>query len=481
MSYMALSIKNLQKNLRAARTRNQMGWNSDLSGFTIGEIEYTSNNMLLAPAGAAAKTVVPHLTCKGSLDAWVRITKMYDAPNFEPHALAILAGFGAPLLKLTGGLDVRGMTINLVSNKSGTGKTTAQQLVNSIFGHPTNLLLVKADTALSKFQYMGLMNNLPVTMDEITNMAPEQLSDFIYDVPIGRGRHRMESQTNKLRVNSASWCTFAITSSNAVITDQLTLRKSAPDGEVRRLLEMKVVGAISSSKQESDSVFSTLLDNYGVAGPDFIKYVLKNREAVQKEIENVQAKMDVDFRFTQSDRYLSKTLAVIFAAGAIVRRLGLIQFEIEPLYEYALAVKNNVSMAVVEHVTSAKLVSQEALMTYINENISNTLVISSGIGESIPPAPLMLPRGPLRMRYEPDTKELWIPANALRDYFVERQIDVLSALEEMGRNQLLKHDGKPVYKRIAAGAIGSFSSGTVKCYCVSGEAVGFNQTLDLGA
>jgi uncharacterized protein (DUF927 family) len=83
----------------------------------------------------------------------------------------VFAGFGAPLLKLVGGVEVKGAVINLMSNKSGTGKTTAQMVVNSIFGHPSGLLMRKNDTTLAKMQWVGMLNTIAATMDEVTNMT----------------------------------------------------------------------------------------------------------------------------------------------------------------------------------------------------------------------------------------------------------------------------------------------------------------------
>ena len=200
MAYFASSIRNLQKMFASDRTRSQMGWTPDNSGFVVGELEYTAHGARLAPASSSTKLMAPMMVPKGNLTEWSKVVNFYDRPGMEAHALAVFFGFGAPLLRLIGGVEVRGAAINLMSNKSGTGKTTAQMVVNSIFGHPSELLMKKSDTTMSKVQWMGMLNSIAATMDEVTNLEDDELSEMIYDIPQGRGKHRMEASSNKLSV-----------------------------------------------------------------------------------------------------------------------------------------------------------------------------------------------------------------------------------------------------------------------------------------
>lgn len=478
MAYFASAIRGLQKSVAASRTRNQMGWTSDHTGFVVGEIEYTATGKRIAPAGLASRIIAPHLTPKGSLVDWSRIANFYGRPGMEMHAIAICAGFAAPLLRLVGGMDVRGAAINLMSNKSGTGKTTAQMVVNSIWGHPKELLLSKKDTVLSKMQYIGLMNSMAVTMDEITNMSDEEVSELIYDIPQGRGRHRMDSQANKLRANQTSWCTIVIMSSNASAYDKLTRLKDTADGEMRRLIELRITRPIEVSKAESDAVFRQLLNNYGVAGPKFIEYVLQNQEAVIDQFNVLQAHLDKDLQLDQSDRYYSKVSACILAGGQIANQLGLINYDLDALYVTLKKVLRGIKDEVLNTVDDFDAVAQEGLTSFVNENINNTLVVDSIGVDNLPPIPIQHPRGPLRMRYEPDTQELWIPSALLRDFFVTRQVDYRMAIQSLKSLGILKYKGVIMTKRIGAGAIGNYSATSVRCFCVSGQAIGLQSYED---
>jgi hypothetical protein len=145
---------------------------------------------------------------------------------------------------------------------------------------------------------------------------------------------------------------------------------------------------------------------------------------------------------------------------------------VQRVYQYALGTIGDIRRNVVQPAADTELAAQETLTTYINENMNNALVINGLKLNGIPHAPIKMPHGPLRIRYEPDTRELWIPASALRDVFVSRQVDFQLAIKELTSRSILKHNGAAVTKRIGAGAVGSFESMGVRCYCIDGAVVG---------
>ena len=480
MAYLASAIRNLQKTHAADRTRNQMGWTGpDCKSFVIGELEYTENEVRLAPAGAAIKQLAPSMYAKGTLEEWCKIAKFYDRKGMEAHQLAILLGFASPMLRMLGSIDVQGAMINLVSNKSGTGKTTVQKFVNSIFGHPINLLLQKSDTLNSRMQWMGMLNSITTTQDEITNTPPEDVSQMVYDIPNGRGRHRMESQTNQLRVNNTTWCSFSISSSNSSMYDKLVGLKSTPDGELRRLIEIRILRPLDITKQESDEILAKMMENFGTAGPMWVKYLMANRQKVLDLMHACIARVDKDMGYDQSDRYHSTAFGLAMAAGTLLNEMGILSFNLGVLYRYSLSMMGAIKKEVILPVGDIRVVAQETISHYINENIGNTLVINStkdAMGNM--PAPITSPRV-LRLRYEPDTQRLWIPYAALRDALTARQVDFRQAMHELVQAGMVLDGGEAVSKRLGTGALGSYQSSSTRCLALDGAGVGVDTMMFL--
>ena len=145
------------------------------------------------------------------------------------------------------------------------------KVCNSVYGHPDKLLAQETDTFAHKMYRLGVMNNLPYTVDEITNMHPESVSTLLYNVSQGSGPGRMQASSNTERKNDTNWSLIALASSNASMAEKLSLIKQFADGEMMRLLEYRIDRTNNITKTDAYNLFEgTLLHNYGVAGPHYI-------------------------------------------------------------------------------------------------------------------------------------------------------------------------------------------------------------------
>ena len=475
MAYFASTMRKLQQQFSASRTRNQMGWTHDMQGFVVGEVEYTPAGPKLAPPASGTRQLAASFRPTGSLEEWSAVANFYDRPGLEPHALTLFLGFGSPLLKLIGGNHVKGAQVHLKHNGSGSGKSTAQMVVNSIFGAPDELLMKKEDTYASKMHMLGMMNSLAFTVDEITNEEAKVLSDYAYGFTSGRGKHRMEAQTNKLRANLTTWCNITITSGNASVVDALQQLKSTADGELRRILEISVPKYTGATKSEIDAVFSKLNDNYGVAGPVYIQHVVSNIDIVRESCLQMQARIDAALGLDQSDRFYSCILACAFTGAMIAQKLGLHTIDVRRIYEYSLGAVQQARTSNKSEAGDMLTIAKETLAAFLNQNINNALVINRAV-RGVPQAPIISPRGELRMRYEPDSKELFITVAEYRSFFASRQVDVKDSVAKLTAAGLIKNDGKSQTVRIGAGAVGGLNGVAVRCYVFDGAALGVDET-----
>ena len=174
-SFVTASVKNLQYQRRAEIMRTQFGWADDDTKFVIGEREISRAGIYGSPASSQTRALAAFMKPKGTLAAWKEVFNLYARPGLEGNAFAALTAFGAPLFKFTG---QKGAIVNVIYKHGGTGKSTTLFMCNSVYGNPEGLCSIWKDTSNAKMQQLGVMNNLPFTIDEITNISPEEFSDL---------------------------------------------------------------------------------------------------------------------------------------------------------------------------------------------------------------------------------------------------------------------------------------------------------------
>ena len=349
-------------------------------------------------------------------------------------------------------------------------------MANSVFGHPEKLLNKPDDTHAAKIHKLGMLKSIVNTMDEITNEKPFELSAMAYACTGGKGKDRMESQSNTLRINYVTWCNITVSSGNASIVDKLLQLKATANGELNRVLEMSVPRFTGAAKEEIDAIFSKLEHHYGVAGPVFIDYVLRNKASVYALLKQIQARIDSDLNLTTVDRFYSCIGACIIGGALISQRLGLHNIDIPRIYKFLLEVIESNRATIRATAGDADQVAQETLAGFLNENVRNALVANSVSKSGAPEMPSVTPAGPLRLRYYPDIQELVIPVGEFRKFFVEKQVDVKDALSRLHAAGFMKHEGKSHPIRIGAGALGGMAGILTRCFVFDAKALGIDAT-----
>jgi hypothetical protein len=432
---MASADMRLEKD-KAEIMRQQFGWVEGNNRFVIGDQEITATGHVYSPPSKTTQKLAKFIGPVGTLDKWKEAAALFDSPGMEPHAFAALSAFGAPLLKF---LNQTGAVINLYNPRSGTGKSTVLHLVNSVYGHPKNLRLSQKDTINGRLLWVGILNNLPATMDELTNMSPEEYSELLYGLSNGKGKERMVSGSNELRENNTTWQTITVSTANASFAEKLSVLKRAPEGELMRLIEYPI-GLVESvgteyGKQMFDMV---LLENYGHAGPVYLRHTLSKLPEVVAKLESTQAKIDRELKLLPRERFWSATIAANLVGGIYAKECGLINWDLKRIYLWVCQ-----RLDIMRGETEAPLNDVEQVLgDYLYRSIQNILVIDDGDARSkAKPLPKREPKGELLVRIEPNTKMMYISVKQFKEYCVRFQIsyaETTRKLKESGR--LLKSD-----------------------------------------
>jgi hypothetical protein len=472
IEYVALSVEQLQDSRKAEIMRQQFGWVDNMSRFVLGDQEITADGAIYSPPSKTTRALAKYVKPKGSFEKWKEVWALYGMKGMEPHAFAALSTFGAPLLRF---FNQTGAVINLYNPRSGTGKTTILNMVNSVWGHPKELRLKQDDTMNGRLLWVGILNNLPATMDELTNATAKDYSDILYALSNGKGKERMMSGSNELRENNTSWQTITVSTSNASFAEKLSTLKANPEGELMRLFEYPIglveeVGT-DTGKQLFDAV---LMENYGHAGPIYIRYVLNNLETVKKLCAFTQSKIDEELGLLPKERFWSATIAANIVGGIIARKLKLIDWTVDAVYQWACGQVERLRVETAPTMSDP----EEIIGDYLNRNMQNILVIDDAdTRTATKPLPKREPKGELRVRVEPNTKMMFLAVKPFRDYCVDQQInynETLRRLKERGR--VVKND----LRRLGKGLSGMMGS-PVQCIWLTIdnefiESNGFNES-----
>jgi hypothetical protein len=262
-------------------------------------------------------------------------------------------------------------------------------------------------------QRLGVMQNFAVTMDEITNMPPDQMSQQIYDVTSGRGKNRLKQHENAERHNSTKWQTGLITSSNRYVTDALLSIKGFPDGELKRIMEINIKPDPNDDATWARAHFDRLMHNYGHAIEPYSQALVSQLPMVKAKLEEIRDRVDQAAQVRNAERYWALMVSLGIAGGSIAKHLGLHDIPIKPVFNYAINLLTETRTRAREYMFD----NDEFLGGFLQRHFHEILVIKGekDARSGLDHAPIREPRGALTARYEPDTKMLYVVVRTFRE------------------------------------------------------------------
>ena len=460
--YLTDYVRYMQTQYAAETEFSRYGWrgaNSAEPKFVIGEgyIDHTGNAVssthadFLHDAAKAVKTA-------GLLDSWKEGFMVYEGvPNAEPFILAALVGFAAPLMAFT---PYSGVLYNLVGHSSA-GKSTAMQVMTSVFGQPTASHIMKSDTDISMYNFIGYLNSIPVAYDELTNLDGERLSDFCLNFTIGRGKMRaMQNGQNK--INLTEWGTIVVASSNTSLYEKLAANRKGYNAEAMRIFEVNVPEPDKKFAPHIDKCIKQLKGNHGIAGREYVSYVIKNIPKVKQLIEQATAAINAKGNLRNEERFWGALLACVLVGGKISRDvLKLHNYNVEGIIKWALGLSSEVR----ENIETSTSDPTSLLAEFINSNLNSMIKVNTKEGkQTVTSLQSNLMGVKARLEYEEDEIQRgFISVPAMRDYCFSRKID-----SSWLRQQLVAHniiDATPRQVRLTAGT--TLPMVNVRCWQVN--------------
>ncbi len=394
----------------------------------------------------------------GEIGKWSRAANALFTKGCEPQSFALLGSFAAPLMRFHSSGE-GGSIISLVNDQSGSGKTTALEAVESVWGRKEALRLTDDDTRVSKSLILGVLANLPVTWDELYNRDPEKIREFVLMFTNGRDKMR-GTQDGGLRHNKAAWQTILMLASNNSIVDILSTGAGS-EAPAFRVMEFQTE-IPKGIAQKGDEMKRLLRDNSGLAGDAYLRLLTQPAvlsfiiEALPKWTEQVWKKTNLN----NEHRFWVRTIASVMAAGVVVNKLGILDFSTDRIVDWAM--ENVGGMRANSAVSKAD--PCDVFARFLAENMTSTLVVASAWKPKTELRPLIEPRRELQVRYEKDTKRVYVNEYFMRKWLVENNVSIREFLRRMKELNVLLKDGR----RITLGAGTDYASGQSTCYEIDG-------------
>lgn len=447
---------------------DQFGWKDDNSSFLWGRHLYRGMQMPETVSGGDEVMLRSQWlgTRPGAdINQWREAAQTFFAAGNEPQAIALLAGFAAPLMKFHA-TDEGGAVVSLVSQKSGTGKTTALQGAASVWGQMDAINLTNIDTKVSKAITFGVLGNLPVIHDELSNRDPEVLKEFI--VVFTNGRDKMRgTQEGGIRHTAARWQTLMITASNQSIVD-LIQSTGVVDAPAYRVLELGVTVPPGRKAQSGDKLRQILDKNCGIAGHHFLQYLTQPSlvDYVRNTMPIITQKLWEQTRLEVQHRFWIRAAASITMAAHLVHSMGMLEFSPERLQGWLLEqMKDNQQETLSPESPQYRAPGLAALSDYLSDHISNILVVAGPYMARKMTTVIKEPNGRLLARYEVDERRLYIRESAFREWCTKKGYGSRSTVKELTDAGVLRQSRR--YVTLSAGT--QYPGGQMPCLEIDGS------------
>ncbi len=427
-----------------ARAFHTFGWHGD--DFLIGPdlIKPDGSVDRVRLHGDAAK-YAQALENHGSDAQWISaVDAIYNRPNHESYQWLLAGGFGAPLMKLMGS-GMAGCVVNSYSKDTGLGKSTAGKLALAMYGDPEKLTRTQQQTTTKGlFIFCGIMNSLPVLLDEVTNIKPNELSDLVYTFSQGSGRLGAFSD-GSLRSNVYEWSTTMLATSNKAFHNTLAVNKADARPEIARVFETDFVKPANTMNPiEAGKIIAASLEKYGSVGRTYMRYVVANRESVRDLLFKTKDMLTSRSKSGQDERYWMASLSTNIAGLLIAKRLGLIAFDIPNLVNWAIRHLENQRQLL----RDTNLSAAEHLGNMLNEFAPSFLVTNidgDSRSEGSRAVVIHAPRGnDLKGRVVNSTGMLYIPVAHVRKWCSDRQVDYKDMIDTLTKHELGGTEPNPI-------------------------------------
>jgi len=315
----------------------EFGWQDDGS-FLCGE------NVINSPTGhtarrlrGAAERYGEIVKAHGSRDQWIEAMWMLNNPGTQTIRSAILLALAGLLGRESGNAT---LLVSIYSTETTTGKTLSLMAANSLIGTPRDLFMTAQDTANALYKVRGVLNSLPCTIDELTTLEDEAMSEMAYYLTLGREKIAM-NKNRDLR-EPVTWDGPTLITTNFSLHQKFENYQSNNEPLKVRVLELQqhdrtFVKPDATGYSHGYLFFDLIAKNNGWAYPELVQAVIDHggTEALYKKGCEAFAKK-FNFLFEAQERFYRAGIINGWIVGKLGQKLGLLPFDVDETIQYLI-------------------------------------------------------------------------------------------------------------------------------------------------
>lgn len=457
VAYMIAYIKQLQDQARTEKLLARLGWRDNKS-FVLGSKIYDSSGLCTSHKMSSSMPIdVPGMDQNGTLEGWKDTIQFYNTDEHEPHRMMLYMSLASPLFHMTGH---KGALV-FATGKSGAGKTTVLKAINTVWGHPEKLLHRASSGGMTENAMYGLFslhNNLPVSLDEMTNLQPAVFSNAALGISQGQGKLR-STRTGELSKLIEAWALLVFSTSNDDAYSKVMQNRGAAAAEAMRILQIQFPLNTRYSKKEADYFANVQLQNhYGHAGHVYIPWVTANYDKIKTSVLRQIDRIGDKAKIVSSERFWAGMIGSAAVAGSIARHNELLSdFPIEKDIMWMVDQLSSIRRQIADHTATPV----EVISEFLEAKLGETLVVSCS-ARSQDVRVEQAPRGALSVRIDKDSGHAFLMKSQFRDYCVEMGVN-FGEIQEVLQDAGILLD-KSALKVLGAGT--DFGRGQVRCWLI---------------
>ena len=317
-------VKRMQDTKQTQFSWSQLGWVEDQTGFALADTVMFKDGRKLNNL-AADKRLAELYRVKGTKAPWLDVAHRLTSQGRFAIDTVVATAFAAPLMVW---LRDASAAMAFVSTKSGSGKTTALELAQAVWGNPKHAMNQLDDTQASIFKKISYANNLPVYWDEVR--AKEDAGKFIrmlFQLTGGKERSRL-TQSVELR-ETGSWNTILTVASNESIAEHSVFASQDTEAGRARVFEVVVpTVAAEDVDAELNNLMLKVYENYGAIGAEYAEFLVKNHQQARKIVESTYAVV-AKWQHDNVERFWVASATALLAGLAFAKQLGFVKTDLE--------------------------------------------------------------------------------------------------------------------------------------------------------